>query len=265
MVDADGRLIQELKALAVPLALQAGKLILAQSGRSTGNRTKTSGRDLVTDTDLAVERFLVGAITAARPDDAVLTEETGIHGGSGPVLWLLDPIDGTTNFVHGLPGFVVSIAAQIAGRTVVAAIHDPVHRETFVSSLGGPATRNGAKIKVSETLLLNDALVATGFAPDDEARAEQMAVLARLLPAVRDVRSTGVCAYELCQVACGRLDGYVESRLQPWDHAAWTLIVTAAGGAAMVDRQPTGDTVIAGTPAVASQLQQGPWVHHSLA
>jgi myo-inositol-1(or 4)-monophosphatase len=139
MVDADGWLIEELTALAVLLAVQATELVVARSGRPIRIRTKISGRDLASDTDLAVERLLVEAITAGRPDDAVLTEETGVHGGSGPVRWLLDPIDGTTNFVHGLPGFVVSIAAQVAGRTVVAAIRDPVHHKTFVASLGGTA------------------------------------------------------------------------------------------------------------------------------
>jgi myo-inositol-1(or 4)-monophosphatase len=215
--------------------------------------TKSSQTDLVTEYDIWAERTIVEAITAARPDDGFLGEEGACVEGSTGVTWLIDPIDGTTNFVYDLPGCSVSIAASIEGVTTIGAVHDLVRDERFRATLGGGATRNRDPISVSRTDDLATALVATGFSYDADRRRAQAVALTTVLPQVRDIRRLGGAAVDLCALACGRVDAYYERGLQPWDSAAGALIATEAG-AVVLDRSPLGGALVGASPALAEDF-----------
>ncbi len=218
-------------------------LLRARSGREALDATrasahaKTSATDVATDADRASEALVRRELARLRPNDAVLGEEAGASGGGSGLLWIVDPLDGTTNYVYDYPAWCVSIA--VASRrfgsivtTLAGVVHDPLHGETFAASLGGGATLNGATLSVSGASVLGEALVGTGFAYEAQRRAIQAETLATVLPAVRDVRRGGSAALDLCFVASGRLDAYYESSLQPWDRAAGLLIATEAGARA---------------------------------
>ena len=217
--------------LAVAVANEAGALIEAAARLDPEQvTTKTSATDLVTATDRAAESLIAERLLAARPDDGFVGEEgSPVRGGSG-LTWVVDPIDGTTNFAYGYPAFCTSIAAELDGVPVLGVVHDPVRGQTFAASKGGGATLNRRPMAVRPAgPPLAHALVGTGFGYAPERRAAQGAVLAAVLPAVRDVRRAGSAALDLCTVACGRLDAYYERGLQHWDHAAGALIATEAG------------------------------------
>ena len=184
---------------------------------------------MVTEMDRASERLLVDGILGARPDDGVLGEEGTDQAGTSGVRWILDPLDGTTNYLYGHAGFAVSIGVQIDGVSVAGVVHDPLHGEVFTATLGGGAQRNGRPISVSEESQLGNALVATGFSYEPSRRLLQAQVLAQVIPHVRDIRRMGAAAVDLCSVACGRVDAYYERGLHPWDHAAGALIAREAG------------------------------------
>ena len=231
----DEGLLDELAALAASLARQAADLLLEGMAsvpallEEARVGTKSSATDMVSEVDRASERLLVEGILAARPDDGILGEEGTDRPGRSGVRWVIDPLDGTTNFLYGLPGFAVSIGVEVGGRSVVGAVLDPVHDELFEAALGRGATRDGAPIRCTALTELPMALIGTGFGYEADVRAEQAAVLATVLPAVRDIRRFGAAAVDLCSVACGRIDGYYERGLQPWDLAAGGLIATEAG------------------------------------
>lgn len=191
--------------------------------------TKSSPTDLVTETDRATESAIVEQILARRPDDGILGEEGGRHPGTSGVTWIIDPIDGTTNFFYGLAGFNTSIAAAIDGEVVAGVVADPIRREIYRATLGDGATCNGAAIHASPLDDLSLALIGTGFSYQPERRVAQAGVLTGLIDSVRDIRRLGAAALDLCLVAAGRLDGYYESGLQPWDLAAGSLIAREAG------------------------------------
>ena len=219
--------------------------------------TKSSVSDLVTELDLWVERQLTNHIGRHRPDDGILGEEGADTPSGSGVTWIIDPIDGTTNFVYDLPGFTVSVAAAIDNAVVAGLVHDPVRDERFEAALGGGATLNGKAICVSGTDNLATALVATGFSYDAERRRKQAEVLTAVLPRVRDIRRSGGAAYDLCQLACGRVDAYYERGLNPWDHAAGGFIAREAG-AVVVDHGPEKALVGANEvlyPLLASLLE----------
>ena len=220
----------ELVDLAVRLADEAAELLVDGRGRPPESvATKTSGTDMVTAVDRASERLIVDALRAARPADAILAEEGTLDEGSTGVRWVIDPLDGTTNYLYGFPSYAVSIAAEVGGRTEVGVVADPVHGETFVAVRGRGATRNGTPIKCTSRSELATALIGTGFSYDAERRARQAAVLNSVLPVVRDIRRAGAASVDLCWIACGRLDGYYEQGLQPWDLAAGLLVAAEAG------------------------------------
>jgi myo-inositol-1(or 4)-monophosphatase len=220
----------ELLALARGLATEAGELLFEAVDRlDLGILTKSTATDLVTDLDRSVERMLVDGLLSARPDDGVLGEEGADRAGTSGVRWILDPVDGTTNFVYGHPGFNVSVAAEVDGQIVAGCVVDPLHRDVFCAVRGGGATRNDLAISCREPDDLSKALVATGFSYDPDRRRRQAVVLTHVLPRIRDIRRQGAAAVDLCWVACGRLDGFYERGLQPWDHAAGALIATEAG------------------------------------
>lgn len=229
--------------------------------------TKSSAVDVVTEADRAVEALIRARITTLRGDDAILGEEGEDRPGTSGVRWVIDPIDGTVNYLYGIPAYAVSVAAvvgdpSIAGawRPVAGAVVNPVTGERFTASLGGGARRT-ARGGDARTLRAGDpelglALCGTGFGYDAERRRWQGEVLARLLPRVRDIRRLGSAALDLCRVADGSLDVYYERGLNPWDMAAGWL-VAAEAGALVTDLDgghPTDTMTLAGGPAVHRAL-----------
>jgi myo-inositol-1(or 4)-monophosphatase len=212
--------------------------------------TKSSITDLVTAHDRWSEETLVAAILSARPDDGFLGEEGASVEGRSGVTWLIDPIDGTTNFVYGLPGCSVSIAARVDDVDVAGAVHDLVRDERFRATRGGGASLDDDPIRCASPDDLATALVATGFSYDADRRRAQAAMLVDVLPRVRDIRRMGGAAIDLCALACGRVDAYFERGLSPWDHAAGALIAAEAG-VRFDDRTSTGGALAGACPAIA--------------
>jgi myo-inositol-1(or 4)-monophosphatase len=220
-----------LLALATALAREAGLMVQARRHAHGIEHasSKSSATDLVTEHDRAAERLIVGRLLDARPDDGVVGEEGAAIEGTSGVRWLVDPIDGTTNFVYGLAGYNVSIAAATETGTQVGAVYVPALDELFGAMRGGGATCNDVPIRASGTTVLAEALVATGFSYLVERRTAQAAQVARMIGQVRDIRRSGAAAYDLCCAAAGRVDVYFERHLGPWDLAAGELIATEAG------------------------------------
>lgn len=220
----------ELRALAVALAEEAGALLLDGQDRvRTSVETKSTGTDMVTEMDRASERLIVDGILAARPEDGILGEEGSDRQGTSGVRWIIDPLDGTTNYLYGFLSYGVAIGVEVDGTPTAGAVHDPVHGETFSATAGGGAWCGDRRLAVVGAPTLATALVGTGFAYDSAKRAEQAAVLQRVLPNVRDLRRAGAAAVDLCWVAGGRLDAFFERGLAPWDWAAGSLIAAEAG------------------------------------
>ena len=249
--------LSDLVALAARAARAAGAVLLDGLGRAHQSvGTKTSGTDMVSEMDRAAEALIVGQLLAARPDDAILAEEGSSRPGTSGVRWVIDPLDGTTNYLYGHPRWAVSIAAEVAGRVEVGVVADPSVDEVFTAWLGGGAWCNGRPIRNSGKDELATALVGTGFAYIPERRAEQAQMVATVIPRVRDIRRSGVASLDLCWVACGRLDGYYEIGLQPWDVAAGALIASEAGAAVSGAHggPPSGASVLAAAPDLAPLL-----------
>jgi myo-inositol-1(or 4)-monophosphatase len=220
----------ELLALARPIAEEvAATLVRALDGAGPAVTSKSTPTDLVTELDTWAEAHIAERLLDARPDDAVQGEEGADHAGTSGITWSVDPIDGTVNFVHGIPGFCVSIAAQVDGASVAGVVASPLHRDVFMATVGGGAARNDHPIRCATPASLAASLVGTGFGYDPERRRRQAEVLTRVIPRIADIRRGGAAAVDLCSVACGRLDGYWEVGLNPWDHAAGGLIATEAG------------------------------------
>jgi myo-inositol-1(or 4)-monophosphatase len=223
----------ELGDYAVRLALGAAEVVRrSTSGRPEADAKSTS-TDLVTAVDRATERWLVDRIANDRRDDAILGEEGGGRPGTSGVRWLLDPIDGTVNYVLGLPQFAVSVAAEVDGQVVAGAVCNPVSGELFRAVLGGGAWLDldgvTSALPGPRDVDLERAVVGTGFGYDRRQRERQGSVAARLLPRVADLRRMGSAALDLCALAAGRLDAYFEAGLNPWDGAAGGLVATEAG------------------------------------
>jgi myo-inositol-1(or 4)-monophosphatase len=221
----------ELLELAVALAAEAAALLVDGLGRvRTTVETKSTGTDMVTEMDRASERLIVDGVLEARPDDGIVGEEGTDRPGTSGVRWIVDPVDGTTNYLYGHPGFAVSIAAEIDGRGVVAGVvADPLHGDTYTATRGGGSYRNEIRLSGSAETRPGHALVATGFSYEPERRERQAAVLHHLLPRIRDIRRMGAAAVDLCSVAAGRVDAFYEKGLQPWDYAAGALVAQEAG------------------------------------
>lgn len=218
--------------------------------------TKSSATDLVTETDRAVETLVIDIIGRARPGDGFIGEETGARVGSSGVTWIIDPIDGTTNFYYDLPGYNVSIAAHIDGQVAAGVVVDPVRDEVFRATRGGGATCNGDPIHPGTPPDLDRALIGTGFSYDADRRRAQAETVTGVIGRVRDVRRLGAAALDLCHVAAGRLDGYFESGLKPWDLAAGGLVASEAGCRVTGPRgdPPDERLVVAASPAIADDL-----------
>jgi len=232
--------------LAVRLARDAGALLQDRPDDLQAG-AKSTPTDAVTVMDRASERLILAGLARHRPGDPVVAEESGSRPGAGPVTWHVDPLDGTVNYLYGLPSWSVSIAAVVDGRTVAGAVFDPARQRMFTATIAGPARCNDTTISVSAGSQLAEALVATGFSYDAVDRERQAAVLTRVLPAVRDIRRAGSAALDLCAVASGRVDAYYEEGGHSWDWLAGELIARRAG--AGVARSPAG---ITGRPLIAA-------------
>ncbi|WP_412544477.1 inositol monophosphatase family protein [Longispora sp. K20-0274] len=220
----------ELLELAVTLARQAGELARNTRVEAIGRvTTKSTATDVVTAADKAAERLVVEALSAIRPADTVLGEEGGESPGGSGTRWILDPIDGTVNYLYGLPHYAVSLAVEVDGVVVAGVVHNPVTGEEWTAVRGEGAFRNWEPIRCSQVTELGQTLIATGFGYAADRRAHQARVLAEVLPRVRDLRRNGAASLDLCWAADGRLDAYYEKGLSLWDHAAGALICAEAG------------------------------------
>jgi myo-inositol-1(or 4)-monophosphatase len=247
----------ELRHLAERVARQAGALLAHGLDEVRAEvSTKSTGTDMVTEMDRASERLIVAGLLGARPHDGILGEEGADEPGTSGVRWVVDPLDGTTNYLYGFPGFNVSIAAEVHDEAAVGVVLDIVRGELFSAVRGQGATRDGRPIRASDATDLAHALVGTGFSYDAARRRRQAEVLVEVLPAVRDIRRQGAAALDLCSVACGRLDGYYERGLAPWDLAAGGLIAREAGAAVVGwDGGPAvAGSVVAAAPGIAAEL-----------
>jgi myo-inositol-1(or 4)-monophosphatase len=228
----DGRVTDdadELGRFAVRLAEGAAEVVRSGTVGTVATTSKSTSTDLVTEVDRASERWLVEHIRELRPTDAILGEEGGARSGTSGVRWLVDPIDGTVNFVLGIPSYAVSVAAEVDGTVVAGAVCNPVTRELFRATRGGGAWLGSQRLRGPRAIPLDRAVVGTGFGYDRERRDRQGRVAAQLLPMIADLRRIGSAALDLCAVACGRLDAYFEAGLNPWDYAAGALVAAEAG------------------------------------
>ncbi len=224
---------------------------------------KSSSVDVVTQVDRDTESFIRHRLLELRPDDAFLGEESGGGSGSSGLTWVVDPIDGTVNFLYGIPHYAVSIAV-VEGEpdpqswtALAGVVINPATGELFTGSAGGGAFLGDTPLRVSKPASLEQSLLATGFAYDAGIRAEQGAVVARLLPRVRDIRRMGTASLDLCAVAAGRVDAYFERTLNPWDHAAGALIADEAGArvSGLGVPRPSVDFLLAAHPDLAALLE----------
>jgi fructose-1,6-bisphosphatase/inositol monophosphatase family enzyme len=244
--------------VAAAVARRAGDTVTI--GRRSGRhdaRSKSSPTDMVTVWDARSEEQIVTELSERRPHDGIVAEEGSSRLSDSGVSWLVDPIDGTTNFLYGLAGFAVSIAAvDDSGRSLAGAVFLPMTRELFVAARGHGAWLGGRRLRCSSTTDLSHALVGTGFAYDADLRRRQGARVAALIGSVRDIRRVGAAAPDLCYVADGRLDAYFEENLQPWDVAAGRLVAEEAG--ALVTSFDGGPAeprrLLAATPGIHSPL-----------
>jgi len=204
----------------------------ARQMRETGvavAATKSSDTDVVTEADRATEALVRARIRRLRPDDAILGEEGEDVPGTSGVRWILDPIDGTVNYLYGWPWYAVSLAAEVDGVVVAGVVRNPATGDEYAAALGAGAWGNGRPLRVRPPVPLAHSLVATGFSYERPVREVQAAAVARMLTQVRDIRRAGSCALDLCLLAAGGLDGYVEEGPQRWDDAAAGLIAAEAG------------------------------------
>ncbi|WP_345473728.1 inositol monophosphatase family protein [Actinoallomurus oryzae] len=229
--------VHDLLELAITTAGAAGTMLIDKRPADLQvAHTKSSPTDVVTEMDQAAERLIIDRIRASRPADAFLGEEGGAAAGASGVRWIIDPIDGTVNYLYGLPDWAVSIAAEVDGEVVAGVVAVPTRGELYTAARGEGAylvRRDGSteKLQCNAGVPLERALIATGFGYSAQRRAHQAEVLLGVLPRVRDIRRAGSAAVDLCSVATGRVDGYFERGPHEWDIAAGGLIVREAGGA----------------------------------
>ncbi len=248
-----------LRDAAMEIARTAGAILLEGYGRA--HTPERKGRiDLVTEYDRRSEALVLGEIARRFPGHAVLAEESGAHAGSG-TRWIVDPLDGTTNFAHNYPFFGVSIAVEIEGTVVAGAVYDPVRDEMFAAALGEGATRNGEAIRVSDIARVEDALIVTGFPYDVREHPERSVPLFQaFLMRAQGIRRDGSAALNLAYLACGRFDGFWERSLSAWDMAAGTLLVREAGGTVTrfdgSDFRVDGREILASNAALHGEMQE---------
>jgi myo-inositol-1(or 4)-monophosphatase len=247
----------QLLAIAIDQADRAAEVLLSALRRDRVVDVKTSTTDFVTEMDHASERLIVEGLLAARPDDGILGEEGASVTGTSGVRWIVDPLDGTTNYLYRLPGFSVSIAAEIDGTTVVGVVEDVVHGELYTAVRGGGAFRNGEPIAPTGLAEASRALVSTGFSYDPGWRAQQGRVLGHVLDRIGNLRRLGSAAVDICLVACGRTDAYFEWGLRPWDWAAGQLVAEEAGCGVspLADELGLPPSLLVAAPGVFDELE----------
>jgi myo-inositol-1(or 4)-monophosphatase len=245
-----------LLALAVEVAAEAGRVAAEGQAGIDVLDTKSSPTDVVTEMDRAVEKLIRERLLAARPGDAVLGEEGGADAGSTGVRWIVDPIDGTVNYLYGREDWAVSIAAEADGEIVAGVVAVPVRGDVYTATIGGGAHCNGERLRVGPAVPLELALVATGFGYDADRRAHQAEVLRSVLPRVRDIRRCGAASVDLCSLARGRSDAYYERGLNAWDYGAAALVAREAGArvGGLRGAEPGLDLVVAAPPGLFEAL-----------
>jgi myo-inositol-1(or 4)-monophosphatase len=256
---------QQLGSLAVDIAQEAGELAMKRrrAGVSIA-ASKSALADIVTEADREVELLIRARLAEARPADGFLGEESGAEEGTSGITWVVDPIDGTVNYASGIPSYAVSIAAVEGNPTpgewvaVAGAIYAPALGEMFRTVRGDGAWLGDQRLAVTPELHPAGALLATGFGYDPVTHGPQLERIARVMPMARDLRRIGAASLDLAYVAAGRLDGYFERGLHPWDHAAGVLLVTEAGGVAVGsdNGRPGRDMTIVGGPALVERLAE---------
>ena len=255
--------------LARAIAIEAGEL--AARRRHEGVHvaaTKSSIVDVVTDADREVEALIRDRIVSARPDDAILGEEGASESGTSGIAWVVDPIDGTVNYLYGIPHYAISIAVvetdaahgkpdPLTWNGLVGCVFNPATGELYTGTRGAGAFLGETPIHVADPVPLELALINTGFAYDGRVRGLQGDVVTRLLPLVRDIRRFGTASLDLCMVAAGRTNAYFERTLSPWDHAAGVIIAREAGAVAkgFGDAAPSRDFILAAEPELAARLE----------
>jgi myo-inositol-1(or 4)-monophosphatase len=246
----------DLLAVARTAAERAGVILMERfGGPASGVATKSSAADLVSDADRDAEAAILATIRDARPNDGILAEEGGRADGAD-YRWVVDPLDGTVNFLFGIPHWCVSIACEDHVGALVGVVHDPSRAETFCAVRGAGATLNDRPLALTPSDDLSTALAATGFSYDPRERERQGATIAQLFPMLRDIRRFGAAALDLAWVAAGRIDAFFEADLAPWDLAAGALIASEAGGELIeLPPGPDGHTgLIASRPGLSGPL-----------
>jgi len=252
---------EDLKSLAEEAALVGGRLLLTGQPSARQVDAKSSPTDVVTQMDTASEQAIVAHLMAARPDDAVLGEEAGERPGTSGMRWVIDPLDGTVNYLYGLPLWAVSVAVEGPSGALAGAVAVPALGQLFSAAQGGGAwlTADGRlrRLAVRECDNPASALVATGFGYLPQRRKEQAESLAQVLDQVRDIRRCGAAALDLCWLAAGQYDAYFERGLQPWDSAAGTLIAREAGAVVTgaTTHEPDTEFLLGAAPGVHAQLR----------
>jgi myo-inositol-1(or 4)-monophosphatase len=244
----------ELERIASAAVRAAAGVITPAYGRPRAVGSKSSPTDIVTQTDLRAEDLVRRLLRDATPGAGLLGEEGGTTAAGARVQWVIDPLDGTINFLYGVPIFAVSIAAAIDGEIVAGAVIDVLRGELFSAHLGGGARQDGDSIGVSACTSLPEALVATGFSYQAELRDQQGAIAHRVLPRARDLRCFGSAALELCWVACARIDAYFQRDTEIWDRAAGALIAAEAGARTELPCPENDDLIVAAAPGVFDDL-----------
>ena len=244
---------EELRDLALEVSRAAVAVVRRHAARGIGvAATKTSDVDVVTEADRASEDVVRRLLAERRPDDAILGEEGDDVPGTSGVRWIVDPVDGTVNFLYGIPEYAVSLAAEVDGEVVAGVVVNAATGTEYVAHLGRDgvprATRDGSPITVAGPAPLARRLVGTGFSYESALRERQAQALVRLLPRVRDIRRMGSCALDLCHVAEGSLDAYVEEGTHAWDRAAGMLVARAAGARAELLRGAGGRDLVVCAP-----------------
>lgn len=224
----DQVLIDELLSLALRIGKEAAAMLMDRPAELEVT-TKSTAIDVVTQMDIRAEAFIVQELMAARPTDGIVGEEGADRPSTSGITWVIDPIDGTVNYLYNLPGWNVSIAAKDEHGSLIGVVTAPSINSTWSAIRGGGAFFNGAPIRCNEPISLDRALLATGFQYDTAHRAPQIAHLSKALPQIRDIRRNGAAAVDICHVAMGALDGYYEHGLKEWDWAAASLVATEAG------------------------------------
>jgi len=256
--------MSDLLEIARTIALEAGSLAAKRKaeGVEVVDR-KSSSVDIVTAADRETEALIRSRLTELRPDDGFFGEESSAEAGTSGLTWIVDPIDGTVNFLYGIPHYAVSIAVvegdpdPLSWRALAGCVVNPAIGEVYTASAGGGAYLGDRRLEAPASVDLSQALIATGFAYSAEERARQGAVIAALLPKVRDIRRMGTASLDLCAVATGRANAYYERTLSPWDHAAGALIAREAGAIVkgLGDAAPSRDFILAAAPGLAEVLE----------